>query len=136
LDSFDLSDQYVGTADAAGLIPLILLLAILVLGFKYVGRMRRAAETKENRKQEFFVWAIGASLFANVIAFFGISYFDQIIVAWYALLAMISTVTLPVRSAESAGEETFAASPDHGFSPAPASGPVRNLQPIGGKKDV
>ena len=35
LDSFDLSDQYVGTADTAGLVPLILLPTIIVLGFKY-----------------------------------------------------------------------------------------------------
>jgi hypothetical protein len=44
-------------------------------------------------KQALFVWAIGAALFANAVAFFGISYFDQTIVVWYALLAMISTVT-------------------------------------------
>ncbi len=124
LDSFDLSDQYVATADAAGLIPLILFIASLVLGFKYLGRMRRAAETTQDRKQEFFIWAIGASLFANVVAFFGIGYFDQIIVAWYALLAMISTVTLPVRSAEPAGEAAFAPKPGYGFSPALPSKPA------------
>lgn len=124
LDSFDLSDQYVGTADTAGLIPLILFLAILVLGFKYLGRMRHIAEIKQDRKQEFFIWAIGASLFANVVAFFGISYFDQIIVAWYALLAMISTVTLAARSAEPAGETVFTSKPGYGFSPALASKPT------------
>jgi len=124
LDSFDLSDQYVGTADTSGLIPLILFVAILVLGFKYLGRMRHIAETKQDGKQEFFIWAIGASLFANVIAFFGISYFDQIIVAWYALLAMISTVTLPGRSAEPAVEAVFAAKPGYGLSPALASKPA------------
>jgi hypothetical protein len=40
---------------------------------------------------------LGASLFANVVAFFGISYFDQTIVAWYALLAMIYAATISVR---------------------------------------
>ena len=99
-DMWDLSNQYVGTADTAGLIPLLALLAILVYGFKYLGRARKACEG--DRKQELFVWAIGASLFANVVAFMGIGYFDQIIVAWYALLAMISAVTLAARSAEKA----------------------------------
>lgn len=99
-DMWDLSNQYVGTADTVGLIPLIAFLAILVYGFKYLGRARKTCEG--DRKQELFVWAIGASLFANVVAFMGIGYFDQIIVAWYALLAMISAVTLAARSAEKA----------------------------------
>lgn len=99
LDMFDLSNQYIFTADTAGLVPLILFLTIIVFGFKYVGRMRRAADAEGDRKQEFFVWAFGVSLFANVVAFFGIDYFDQTIVAWYALLAMITTITLPIRRA-------------------------------------
>jgi hypothetical protein len=134
LDSFDLSDQYVGTADTAGLIPFILLLMIIVLGFKYVGRMRRFAQTGEDTKQEFFVWAFGASLFANVVAFFGISYFDQTIVAWYALLALICTVTLPARSAKAVEAEALAVRPHLQLSPAPASGTFRSLQTIENEK--
>jgi hypothetical protein len=38
-------------------------------------------------------------MFANVVAFFGISYFDQTIVAWYALLAMISAAVVSARRA-------------------------------------
>jgi hypothetical protein len=95
-DMWDLSNQYVATADPSGLIPLICFLAIIVLGFRYIGKMRKAAEG--DHSQELFVWALGASLFANVVAFFGISYFDQTIVAWYAILAIICVVTLPVRT--------------------------------------
>jgi len=39
------------------------------------------------------IWAIGAALFANSIAFLGIVYFDQSIIAWYALLVMLSVIT-------------------------------------------
>lgn len=35
---------------------------------------------------------IGVALAANTVAFFGITYFDQSVLAWYALLAMISGV--------------------------------------------
>lgn len=94
-DMWDLSNQYVATADTTGLIPLLSLLAIIVFGFKCVGRTRRAVSG--NRRQELFIWGIGASLFANVVAFFGISYFDQTIVAWYALLAMIAAMAVSVR---------------------------------------
>lgn len=93
-DMWDLSNQYVAIADVSGLIPLLCFLTILVLGFRYLGKARRFAE---DRKQQFFIWALGASLFANVVAFFGISYFDQTIVAWYALLAMICATANSVR---------------------------------------
>ena len=130
LDSFDLSDQYVGTADTAGLIPLILFLAGIVIGFKYLGRMRRAVENKDDKKQEIFIWAFGASLFANVVAFFGIGYFDQTIVAWYALLAMIAAVTLPSRTAEAAEALALGAKPGFGFSPALSPSPVASRRSV------
>jgi hypothetical protein len=95
---WDLSDQYVGVADTAGLIPLLSFLAIFVFAFKYLGQARKLAIG--DKKAELFVWAFGASLFANTIAFFGIDYFDQTIVAWYALLAMISAVTLSARTVQ------------------------------------
>jgi hypothetical protein len=87
---WDLGNQYVFVADTAGFIPLIAFLAMIVLGFKYIGRARKASSG--DKTQQLFVWALGASLFANVVAFFGISYFDQTIVAWYGLLAMICAV--------------------------------------------
>lgn len=92
---WDLCNQYVATADTGGLIPLIALVAMLVYGFQYVGRVRRYYQG--DREQERFIWAIGAALFANVVAFMGVSYFDQTIVPWYAVLAIISTVTLAAR---------------------------------------
>ena len=85
-DMWDTANQYVSICDNSGLLPFILFLAVLVYGFKYLGRARRAASDK---KTALFLWALGSALFANAVAFFGISYFDQTMVAWYALLAMI-----------------------------------------------
>jgi len=89
-DMWDTANQYVGTCDASGLVPFVLFVAILVYGFKYLGR---AARVQADKRNALFIWSFGAALFANVVAFFGISYWDQTIVPWYALLAMISTVT-------------------------------------------
>jgi len=66
-------------------------MAILVYGFKYLGRARRIVREK---KQKVFLWVLGASLFANVISFFGISYWDQTLVVWYGLLAAISAAVV------------------------------------------
>jgi hypothetical protein len=91
-DLWDLGNQYVAIADQSGLIPLICFLALFVYGFKYLGISR--ARFQGDRKQQFFIWGFGSSLLANVVGFFGISYFDQTIIVWYALLAMIVAIYL------------------------------------------
>jgi hypothetical protein len=91
-EMWDTANQYVSTCENSGLLPFLMLVAILVYGFKYVGSARRAA--RKDRKTALFMWALGSALFANMVAFLGISYFDQTIVAWYTLLAMISAATV------------------------------------------
>lgn len=87
-DMWDTANQYVGICDTSGLLPFILFLATIVYGFKYLGKARRTAGTP--KKQQALLWALGAALFANVVAFVGISYWDQTQVVWYGLLAAIS----------------------------------------------
>ena len=124
-EMWDLSNQYVATADTAGLLPFILLLAIIVLGFKYLGIARRAAEG--DRSHERFIWALGASLFANVVAFFGISYFDQTVVAWYTILSMICASTFVARSAKrEALENTLVIESDRTFPADLVPGSIRD----------
>jgi hypothetical protein len=91
---WDTANQYVSVADSTGLIPFILFIAILVYGFKYVGKARRA--WAENEKMQLYNWSLGAALFANVVGFVGISYWDQIQVVWYGFLAIITTAYLSV----------------------------------------
>lgn len=88
-DMWDLANQYVSIGEVSGLLPLLMFLAIIVFGFRYLGTTRQSSEG--NKRMELFIWAMCAALFSNAVAFFGISYFDQTQVAWYALLAMIST---------------------------------------------
>jgi hypothetical protein len=85
-DMWDTANQYVSICDTSGFFPFILFLATIVYGFKYLGKARRLAE---NRKQQIFLWALGSALFANIVAFVGISYWDQTQVVWYGLLAAI-----------------------------------------------
>ncbi len=90
-DMWDTANQYVSVCDCSGLLAFILFLATIVYGFKYLGKARRDAES---RKQQIFLWALGAALFANVVAFVGISYTDQTQVVWYGLLAAISAAAV------------------------------------------
>lgn len=91
-DMWDLANQYIAVGEVYGLVPLICFVALIVFGFRYLGKARKGAE---NKRDQLFLWAIGSALFANAVAFFGISYFDQSQVAWYALLAMIAAATGP-----------------------------------------
>src|SRR5208282_3149060 len=74
-----------------GLATLILFLAILRRGFGAIGRCRK--ETEGDR-EEWFFWCLGAALFAHVIVFLGIDYFDQTRMLWFMFLVMISVATL------------------------------------------
>ncbi len=124
-DMWDTANQYVGTADSSGLIPFFLFIAVLVYGFKYVGRARRRASKEKDKKNALFLWAIGSALFANAVAFFGISYFDQNIVSWYCLLAIISAVAVrPKKSAQPAAPELAL---DPAALPAPTSPPAMDV---------
>jgi hypothetical protein len=90
-EMWDTANQYVSVCDGSGLLAFILFLATIVYGFTYLGKARRDAG---NRKQQIVLWALGAALFANVVAFMGISYVDQIQVVWYGLLAAISAAAV------------------------------------------
>ena len=89
-EMFDVDNAYVGSGLVGGLPGFILFLAIFVYGYRMIGEARIAAE--ESPMDAMFIWAIGSALFANTIAFFGIVYFDQSRIVWYALLVMISVV--------------------------------------------
>jgi hypothetical protein len=102
-DLWDTSNQYVEAGLRGGLIAFVLFLAVIVLCYKRLGVARKASagDTTGERR----LWVLGAALFSNLVAFLGISYFDQTIVAWHALLAMIATTTLaaapkPARAGE------------------------------------
>ena len=130
-DMWDLSNQFVATADTAGLIPLVAFIAILVFGFRYIGRTRQHYEG--DRQHEFFIWAIGASLFANMVSFMGTGYWDQIIVPWYMVLAIISAVRVraPRSAAVFVPEYNLPSSIAQAHSPSPRiSGALAN-RPIG-----
>lgn len=89
----DISNAYVNAAASGGLLAFIFFLAIFWQAFRLIGLARKKAEVDEDRKTELMVWAFGATLFSTAVSYFGIWYFDQSILIWYALLAMIGAIT-------------------------------------------
>jgi hypothetical protein len=91
-DMWDVDNAYVSSGLNGGLITFVAFIAILVYAYKRVGKSIRL--TGLSRNDQRLVWAIGASLFANTAGFLGIFYFDQGILIWYALLAMVSATAV------------------------------------------
>jgi hypothetical protein len=94
-DLWDHANQYVAVGTNSGILPLIFFVGIVVYGFKEAG-VARARQS--NRTESRFVWTLGAGILANVVAFFGISYVDQIIIAWWGVLAMVQAMAVTATS--------------------------------------
>jgi hypothetical protein len=96
---WDLCNQYVAYALTGGLVTLVLFIMVISRSFGRLGTARKLAEGKP--KEEWFLWCIGAALFAHVVALSGVGYWDQIQFAWYTLLAIIpAAVTEATRPRE------------------------------------
>jgi hypothetical protein len=87
---WDVDNAYVGAGLSGGLLSFILFIAVLVYAFRLIGKARSRAE--KFRQELLWIWVLGVSLFANTVAYFGIVYFDQSVIVWYTLLAMIAVV--------------------------------------------
>lgn len=83
----DITNQYLLIGITTGLLPMVLFITAIVFSFKYVG-----FGVKNSNDLAFFFWVFGSSLFAHVVTFFSIAYFDQSIVFFYMLLAQISNI--------------------------------------------
>jgi len=95
IDMWDVDNAYVSAAFSGGLVTFVLFVAVLIYGYKTVGKARRMAV--QYPKTERFIWALGATLFANTVAFFGVLYFDQSSTIWYTFLAAINAVAMSAK---------------------------------------
>jgi hypothetical protein len=105
-DMMDLTNQFVVEGVNGGVLKLALFIAVIVGCFKIVGR--RVREEEGNLFPGMLFWSMGASLFAHCLSFMSVPYFDQMIIIWFWLLAVISSSALIP-----APDESTAESADH-----------------------
>jgi hypothetical protein len=94
----DITNQYIWEGVSGGIVKLILFVTIIVMSYKSVGLSLHAMENEPFPKK-IIIWATGISLTAHVVTFLSVVYFDQMIVFWYMILAMIAA--LPAKAEES-----------------------------------
>jgi hypothetical protein len=132
---WDTANYYVGTAEGGGLLALIFLFAMISRGFRSIGQAR--AQFEDDKHRQLLFWCLGACLFAQCTAFFGISYYDQAFVSWYAVLVIIIASTqayvglkIPATETEPLAEDLALRQVPPDFLPAPAqkTGATLNLQ--------
>lgn len=98
-DQVDITNQYINEGFKGGFLAMLLFMAGIVLCYIRVGRVVRLQENQPYRVQILF-WSMGVALTAHVVSFMGVSYFDQNIVPWFLLLAMISVTDYELEEVE------------------------------------
>jgi hypothetical protein len=103
----DMVNYFVSQGVRGGLLALILFIWLLVKCFKTVGLAARN-EARYTVQQRFMIWCMGCTVLGHVASFFSVSYFDQITIFWYMIIAMIAAVEGAGNVAENAPANTFA----------------------------
>jgi hypothetical protein len=113
---WDACNQFVAEGVAGGIVTLVLFIAMISICFGWLGTARKSVSC--DSQKEWFYWVLGATLFAHVVGFFGIDYFDQSRFTWYALIAMIGAVAAPALATARLPEKKPAPTPsrERGYS--------------------
>ncbi len=88
----DVTNQYVLEAVRGGFLTLCLFVIVIAIAFKEVGKLWRLYS-----RHPYYLalsWAIGVSLFVHCVVFIGVSYFGQIHMLWYLILAIIGSMSV------------------------------------------
>jgi hypothetical protein len=90
-NNMDITNHYVAQCIQGGIWRFGLFIAMIVACFKIIGRTVRNDDGAPDIKPKFF-WALGVCLACHCTAFISISYFDQIEVFWFWLLAAVAAI--------------------------------------------
>jgi hypothetical protein len=90
--NMDIINNYVSEGLAGGMLKLGLFVMMIVICYKIIGRWNRRADPVPFPRG-IFIWSLGACLTAHCISFMSVVYFDQIIVMWFFILAVISMLS-------------------------------------------
>jgi len=83
----DVTNQYILEGVRGGFLTLILFCVILFVGARTVVRMSvRSRDTSES----YLAWGLFVTIIAHCLSFIGVSYFGQIDMIWYLLLASVA----------------------------------------------
>lgn len=88
----DITNQYVAEGVYGGIFRLAAFVLVIVFAFTGVSRSMRLPES--GAVYRLCTWALGTALFMHCMNFIAVSYFEQIVVEWHMMLAVIGSLTL------------------------------------------
>jgi hypothetical protein len=89
----DITNHYVMEGVKGGILKLFFFVALIVSSFRRIGAILRSLALPRG-PAAFLVWTLGVSLFGHCLSFWSITYFDQLIIVWFWLIAVISSVPI------------------------------------------
>lgn len=89
-DMWDQSNQFVAEGELGGLVTFVCFIGVISRSFGKLGNMRKLVA----RSRQWLLWSLGSVMLAHIFAYFGVAYWDQTQLWWFAFLAMISAATL------------------------------------------
>jgi hypothetical protein len=84
-------NQFIVQGVNGGLLALILFIWIIVKCFKTAGVAVRD-DFRYTLPERFMIWSLGCVMLGHVASFISVSYFDQITIFWYMIIAMIAAL--------------------------------------------
>jgi hypothetical protein len=113
-DMWDVQNQYVSVGEAGGLGAFVFFILVIYRSFGRLGDARKCVDDKD---RQWVLWFLGSALFAHLVSFLGVNYFDQSRIVWYTLLAMISAYTSSILQ----GPKALIAEPEEAAATSPWS---------------
>jgi hypothetical protein len=89
-DMVDITNQFILEGVSGGILTLCAFVVMIAIAFRTLATASRTVAICPFEAR--IVWGMWGSLLAHVVTFFSLSYFDQMNVFWYMLLASISLV--------------------------------------------
>lgn len=87
----DITNYYLVFGVTGGLVAMLLVIAILIVAFRWVGVVCRA-HFDESPSDSYLIWCLGAGMFAHATTSISVSYFDQSLVFFWMNVAVISSM--------------------------------------------
>jgi hypothetical protein len=89
----DLTNNFLAFGITAGLGSMLLLITLLVQGFKQIGRALGNLRSHNDKALEYLYWGLGVMLGVHLFNWFGIVYWDQSNLIWFLHLAIVSSLS-------------------------------------------
>lgn len=93
----DVTNQYILEGVNGGVVTICLFVMVIAIAFREVGKLWRLQTRQPYPYRLVLSWAMGVSLFVHCTNFIGVSYFGQIYVVWYLLLAVIGSMSVQAK---------------------------------------